>query len=263
MLGLISPTIDPDFDYPSSRFCFEFLSFSFFLFVSYFVLRIYRISTGPGLWTGSEMVLKITSKRGGPSPEINGIRVDFDALFSIRHGCRPELCGAEGSCCARYEICVEPEEVERVVGFMPGAARYAPGLLSGGRYMNVFDETEDGLVALDRDEDGLCVFAYRSPAGPVLCALHTSALELGIPAHNAKPRCCVLWPLALGDGKVPLLSVDEDAFAFPCNTLDPSPGRPLDPAIGLIVRDLFGPAFLEKLLAFGPAAKMQTQEQTR
>lgn len=184
-------------------------------------------------------------------PEINGIRVDLDALFTIEHHCRPELCGVEGSCCARYEICIDPDEVSRIAGFMPEASRRAPGIVSGSGLSNIFDETEDGLLAIDRDDDDLCVLAYRAGEDRILCSLHSAALERGIEPHIVKPRCCVLWPLALGDGKKPVLSVDEDAFGFPCNTLREKPARELHPSIEKTVRSLFGPGFLEKLSAIG------------
>lgn len=184
-------------------------------------------------------------------PEINGIRVDTDALFRIEHHCCPELCGMEGSCCARYEICIDPEEVNLVAGFMPEAARYATAIVSRGGLSNIFDETEDGLLAIDRDDDDLCVLAYRADERRILCSLHSAALDCAIEPHIVKPRCCVLWPLALGDGKKPVLSVDEDAFGFPCNTLRDKPARELDSSIEETVRNLFGPGFLEKLSAIG------------
>ncbi len=49
-----------------------------------------------------------------------------------------------------------------------------------GEFDNVFEESNDGLIRVDTDENGLCVFAYRH-AGIIRCALHTVANDTGIP----------------------------------------------------------------------------------
>ncbi len=203
------------------------------------------------------------NKKGSSLNWLGGVRVDLDAVLKIDHRCVPGQCGLSGSCCARYEVCVERTELSRVVGLMPRAARYSPDLVSDGELSNVFEETEDGLICLDRDEDGMCVFAYRSGKNMILCSLHSAALDSGIPPHEAKPGSCSLWPLALSDGPEPVLSVDEDAFMFPCNTLRQAPGPEPAPGIASILESLFGTAGFFQPSARGAGAGSERPSTSR
>lgn len=178
-------------------------------------------------------------------PKIQNICVDLDALRSIAHRCDPLRCRHVRACCARYEVCVDSDQAGGIVGMLPHAAQYAPALFEDGGYIDPFDDADDGELALATDEDGRCVFAYVGRHGETLCALHSAALDLSLPPHRAKPRSCWLWPLALSESTPPVLSVQDGAFALPCNRR--RSGRGLHRGIEDIVRARFGAAFLEAL----------------
>jgi len=145
------------------------------------------------------------------------ITVDLTALAGIVHEC----CGCtqvEACCCARFDICITAEEMERIVGLLPEVARHCPHLLDEDGYRNVFEETDDGLFSIDTAESGLCVFAYQEKGPAVIrCALHRVAGDLGIPLKDLKPSPCILWPLALSEPGNNQLSVCSDALLFRCN----------------------------------------------
>ena len=64
--------------------------------------------------------------------------------------------------------------------------------------------------------------------------------------EEVKPRGCVLWPLALSEDKPLSLSVDSEAFLFPCNKKRKGAST-LAPGIADIIKKLFGSAFLNKV----------------
>jgi len=182
------------------------------------------------------------------SIHIGDIEVDRDALFSITYKCVPGLCKKTQCCCSKYEIVADRNEIDRIIGYMPAASRYAPHLGNGHSLDNVFEEDkEDGVYVVDTDEDGLCVFAYRHRRHGILCSLHSAALELKLPHYRTKPRSCVLWPLAITEDLPLQLSIADDAFDFPCNTRRKSPGKSLDPNIAQTIQDLFGPGILKRI----------------
>ena len=185
-------------------------------------------------------------------PVIDGIGVDVMRIGRLAHDCRPELCARTTSCCARYEVCVEEDELAKIVGGMALARRWAERLKAGGRPTNPFDETDDGLYAIDTDEDGLCVFACRDRRGRALCSLHAGALAAGVRPVDVKPRSCHLWPLAMAEGRPPVLTVVDDRFDLPCNRRRRGANR-LDAGIARILHDAFGRKFLDKV-----SAAMQT-----
>jgi hypothetical protein len=127
---------------------------------------------------------------------------------------------------------------------LPLASRFAPNLKSDSEYNNIFDEVEANLFVIDRNEDGLCSFAYFGSNNNILCSLHSVAIELHIPSNALKPKSCVLWPLALAHCYPLCLSVDDNAFLFPCNTKD-NLNRSLCPSIANIIKATFGKTFLE------------------
>jgi hypothetical protein len=173
--------------------------------------------------------------------------VELDDLAGLSHRCRPRLCRRDRFCCAAYEVEVDEGELETIVGLLPEAGRYAPGLWTGKGWENVFEEGEGGLYTLDSDEQGLCVFAFGRGSGGWRCALHAAALDLGLAPYMAKPRCCALWPLALWETSPPVLGLHEDIFTFPCNTPRPRDSRDLDPGVAALIRENFGPDFLAEL----------------
>ncbi|GJQ60867.1 MAG: DUF3109 family protein [Candidatus Scalindua sp. AMX11] len=178
-------------------------------------------------------------------PIINGIKVDLESLTSIRHVCDPGMCAGKYTCCAHYEICLGKREVGKVIRQMPGAARYAPHLKERDSYKNVFEETEDNLIAIDTDGDDQCLFAWRNRKGEILCSLHSQAIETGRSFYDAKPTACCLWPLAICSGNPMILSVQDDAFKFVCNKKRRTGRATLDKEIASIIKNIYG----EKMLA--------------
>ncbi len=177
---------------------------------------------------------------------IEGIEVDMEALFSITHNCEPGTCIKNECCCSRYDICIEKNELPNVLSFMPDASRFSSELKEDSAYLNIFDETEDNLMMIDADENGLCVFAFPDDNDHILCSLHTVALEHGLLPHEVKPRSCVTWPLAVTDREPTMLSVSDDALEFPCNSVNNQTGI-LDANISDIIKNMFGADFLNKL----------------
>lgn len=142
-------------------------------------------------------------------------KFDYEAIQSILHqciGCRSKT----DCCCASYHIFISAKEMQRILNLFPLLAQYCPRLLKDGEFDNVFEESDDGLIQIDTDENGLCVFAYERE-GMIRCSLHTAAHDLGLPVEKVKPFHCLLWPMAVSPGPEPVISVQENALDFPCN----------------------------------------------
>ncbi len=182
-------------------------------------------------------------------PLVRGVRVDIGALRVLAHHCEPTNCSVRRNCCKTYEVLVDAREVSAIVGALPDAAKYAPGLYEDGIPIDPVEDTEHRQTCLATDEDGLCVFAYRDRAGATLCSLHSAAIDLGLPPIKVKPKACVLWPLFLVETDPPLLTVQSDATEFACNKARRSVGDKLDAGVADIIRAVFGDAFLEEVEA--------------
>jgi hypothetical protein len=179
--------------------------------------------------------------------EIDDILVDIKALSSFAHYCNPVICASRKCCCQSVDVCVDMREVETIAGFMPLAAAFSKNLKSGKYFINVFEKVESNLFSIDQTKDDLCVFAYYGRRREVLCSLHAVAEKYGYKPENIKPRVCTLWPLALTDDKPCYLTVDDDAFLFPCNARRESEETLFDPSIAIIIEKAFGAEFLQKL----------------
>ena len=179
---------------------------------------------------------------------VGNIRVDVQALMSIQHCCLPGVCKGAPSCCSCFQIHVNEKELETIVGFLPLVEKYTASIGGEKGYDNVFEEDEDGLFLIDADENEQCVFAYSNEAEETVCSLHSAALELGLPPVEVKPRCCSLWPLALTEGPVPVLSINAQFASFPCNLKKPALGG-IDEGIQETIRIYFGDSFLSELLS--------------
>lgn len=164
---------------------------------------------------------------------------DIGALQSITHHCDPAMCRKRRSCCATYQICVTPSEVQTICGCMKRTARYAKHLSRQGTE-NIFDQVDGNNFEIDTDEDGLCLLAYRSPGGKTLCSLHSAAFDLRLPPSSTKPRSCRLWPISMTTGRTRLVSVTDDVFDFPCNKIRRARNGTLDAGIREIIGDVFG-----------------------
>ncbi len=177
---------------------------------------------------------------------IDAIEVDIEALYSITYCCTPGVCSKSQCCCARYEICIDRQEMSNLIGYLPEASTYAQDLRDGSGYENVFEELGPNLFAIDMNDEDICSFSYLSKNDEVFCALHTAALELDLPPHEVKPKSCTTWPLAVSESKPVRLSISDDAFSFPCNA-PRTETETLDPNIAQIIQDIYGEAFLKKV----------------
>jgi hypothetical protein len=177
-------------------------------------------------------------------PIIENVKIDLKSLISIEHKCDPGVCKEKKSCCAEYEVCMEKKEVDKIIAHTPGSAEFAPQLIANGSYRNIFDETEDNLIAIDTDEDNLCLFAWRNRDGEILCSLHSHAIKNNLSFYDTKPKSCCLWPLAIYNGNPEILTVQDDAFAFDCNKKRKPVKTELDTEISSIINSVYG----EKML---------------
>ncbi len=182
-------------------------------------------------------------------PVISGITVDLAALAALAHECRPELCRDAVSCCACYEIGLDRRELNRIIGLLPQAARFAPHLKDGNEFVNIFEEESPNYFTIDATPEGSCWFSYRDSLKSPLCSLHSAALELNLEPAAVKPLGCQLWPLSLTEKPRPVLSVHEDALAFPCNRRRVPEQKGLDDGLLSIISSWRGQAFTRKLIA--------------
>lgn len=179
-------------------------------------------------------------------PTYDGLAFDLKALKTLSHHCEPSLCKKGPSCCGCYEITLTEKEIDRMLPYIDQASQLAPGLKDGSDFSNIFEELEqDHLYALEEDDSGLCLFGYSDPKGNTLCALHSVSLRNGDEPHQVKPFNCWLWPLALTDCRPNVLTVQEDAFDFPCNKQRDESVPGLDPGVEEIILTLFGKEKLE------------------
>jgi hypothetical protein len=181
---------------------------------------------------------------------VDGIEVDDEALFGLAHCCEPERHGSLCVCCRTYEVNVDRDEIPLLDGCV--ALAIADGLVAS-EHANLFDEMDDGEMALDTDEEGQCLMAVPQPNGSCYCALHTMAMGHGLEPYTHKPRACTRWPVAASsDGKA--LRVTPDALEFPCNRKRRGHPKRLHQGIAEILDLLYGKPFrvkLEKLRAGG------------
>ncbi|NIA15365.1 MAG: hypothetical protein GWP08_14945 [Nitrospiraceae bacterium] len=180
-------------------------------------------------------------------PVGRGMVADIPALLRLRHRCEPRRCADGASCCQAYEVCLSPCEVDRLAGLMPACIPYAPGLKDPTGYINPFECVGQRLFAIEEDEDGLCVFGYRSPGGGMRCAVHSAALDLGLDPDKTKPRSCALWPLSLGTSRPRFLTIQDDAYAFSCNRRRSATVAALDGGVAAIVTGVFGVTVLRAI----------------
>ncbi len=180
--------------------------------------------------------------------QIGKVQVDLKRLRALAHACDPMTCRHTKCCCRSYEVPVERNEIDRIVGTVPDAAQFAPALIEDNTFIDPV-ETSEGQYCLNTDEHGQCVFAYPTAKGAIRCAMHTLALQWNLPPESVKPKACSLWPLAIHGANPAQLSVQSDAFEFPCNTLRKNPAPALDTGVADIIEAVFGRPFLEEVQA--------------
>ncbi len=162
--------------------------------------------------------------------------IDKQTIRLTDHAC-DGCSGGQKCCCAVFDICINHAEMKTIIGALPLAAEFRPELSENG---NVFDEEEPGLFSIDKDDNGDCVFSYRS-GGKMLCALHSAALKAGLPPHNLKPTSCTLWPLSLSEPPDAMLSICDDAYDFHCVNRCKKQAEAFAPALAASIKAIFGP----------------------
>ena len=173
------------------------------------------------------------------------LEIDVAGICSVIHNCTG-CPGGTKCCCSSYEVTINSQELRNLIGCLPLAARFCPNLKSNDLYENVFEEISRGLYCLDTKENGTCVFAYLK-SNKLICSLHTVAEQIGIPFRKAKPEACLLWPLAIYEGGKRILSIQDDAFEFSCNTRNAEGKFSLCPSIAENIERVFGVEFRNEL----------------
>jgi hypothetical protein len=135
--------------------------------------------------------------------------------------------------------------LDRLVGLLPGAARFAPWLNGPVGLENPFEPLGGGLWAIDTDEEGLCVLAYRDGSGATRCSLHSAAVSAGLEPLTHKPASCALWPVAVGEGDPPVVTVADDAGQMPCCRVRRSPQTALEAGVEGVLLVQFGRGVVE------------------
>lgn len=134
------------------------------------------------------------------------------------------------TCCAKYDVCVSEEELNRIIPVLPEAAKFCPHLKTEDGYANVFEESEKGQYSIDTHENDLCVFAYQAANGLIRCSLHSVELQLGLPLGTVKPAVCILWPLTFSE-KGNVLTLHDDALGCECSSPRTKPSSEISPAL--------------------------------
>lgn len=181
-----------------------------------------------------------------PFPLIQGIRVDLKALLSIDHQCVPLSCMHKKICCASYQICIEEEEMEKIIPLLPEAAKYAYQIVDGDSFVNIFEEIEDGLIEIETNDKDQCMLSCKGEKGELLCSLHCQALKNKVSPHAIKPKSCNLWPLAEVEGAPPLLTIQDDVLEFVCNKKREK-GKTINAVLMATIENVYGRKFLETL----------------
>jgi hypothetical protein len=168
------------------------------------------------------------------------VLIDLDSLMKFRHNC--DGCARRASvasCCSGLEVCISKSEMSKIVGIIPYIVKYCHHLLIEAELDNIFNESEDGLYSIDTHINGLCVFAYRKNRR-ILCGIHSAADGLGLNWYDLKPLPCILWPLAISEDLSPVISLDDSAGSFHCNTEVSDRSPCLDLSVIKILKNVVG-----------------------
>lgn len=167
--------------------------------------------------------------------------IDVAGICSVIHnctGCR----GESKCCCSSFEVTITGRELFNIIGYFPFAVQFCPHLEKHHSYENIFEQIGSDLYCIDITENGLCVFAYFEN-NMICCSLHAVSSKLEIPVREAKPLSCLLWPLAIFEGEQRILSIDDYALEFNCNTKNKKGVLSLCPSIAENIKMAFGKEF--------------------
>ena len=137
--------------------------------------------------------------------DVDGIMVDALTIFQTRFCCDTRTCAGTDrgpgieSCCTDYDVEITPEEHARIVengGAVLELLRRRDGeRVTAGRTIGDFF-LEGHTISLAK-EQSRCAFSYRDAGGQLRCAIHSLALEKGVPVPSIKPLACVLFPIVI------------------------------------------------------------------
>ncbi|MBU3948150.1 MAG: hypothetical protein KJ826_08015 [Proteobacteria bacterium] len=150
-------------------------------------------------------------------------------------------------CCSNYEVFINSMELSNIIGLLPYVSKYSSFLKSDKNFANIFGDEGRNTYSIDKNNKGFCAFGYRDKGEKILCSLHKAAVDMKIPLKSAKPLACILWPLAIVESDIVILSIQDDALLFPCNQERISKPIELDDSIAQIVKNAFGSSFLYQL----------------
>lgn len=178
---------------------------------------------------------------------VGEVEVDLEAIYGVTFECDALLCRGIENCCSRYDVVIDDSEREKLLGLLPGCAEFQPSLWGVDGPENPFDDSsDDGLYSVDQDDNG-CVILYDGTAGEKICALHSTALALGLDPYVCKPLACTLWPLILIEGQRVILGLDSEVFDFPCASAKERPDTRLPQGFRRTLQLVFSDAWLGDL----------------
>ncbi len=178
--------------------------------------------------------------------DVGDYQVDAEALMRLAYRCDPSRCRGLRSCCGVYDVWIDAEEKARLEKNL-SLVFVRAGKESGGKCVDTYLKWVGAGYVLQKNREGLCRLACRADDGRVLCALHSAALHAGIPPAQVKPRSCLLWPLALAGRGHRTVSVQQDAYDFPCNRRREDSLSHLDSGTVSLIRTNFGEEFVSIL----------------
>jgi len=197
--------------------------------------------------------------------DIDGIMVDALTIFKTRFRCDTRTCagldrgpGIE-SCCTDYDVEITPEEHARILENRDGLLellRHRDGEReSAGRTIGEFF-LEGHTISLAK-EQSRCAFSYRDAGGQLRCAIHSLALEKGVPVPSIKPLACVLFPIVIyrfENGETLLTATSRETASLfgrekdselPCLRMEQ--GDPMYVECRMAIEAGFGEAFYRRL----------------
>lgn len=152
--------------------------------------------------------------------KVEDYNVDIRAVTDLKYQCDPKLCRNQRCCCGVYDVWINAEEKKKISNCLPAVSNYP--IENRGKRVSGFLRWIGAGYILRKNKEKVCSLSYRTKDGQTLCSLHSIALDQNIPPIETKPRSCVLWPLSLSGQGDKTLSVQDDAYDFPCCRTDQS-----------------------------------------
>ncbi len=178
--------------------------------------------------------------------EVQGYSVDVNAVTGLKYRCDPKSCRNRLCCCGVYDVWINAKEKEKISRCLPAASNYP--VEGRGNDVSDFLRWIGAGYILRKDKEQFCSLSYRTGDGQVRCSLHSIALDQNISPVEIKPRNCVLWPLSLSGKGEKTLSVQDDAYNFPCcRTAHTANCSLIERGTACLIKENFGERFLSIL----------------